>query len=163
MPNELILPITLTIAGAAALMNVWLGLRVSLLRRRLKVSVGDGGQAAVAARMRAHANYTEYTPFFLILLALVELAAGSETWLWLIAILYILGRIAHALGMDREGANPLRVAGISITWLCLLGLAAYAIALSYQDRARPDPMISYAELEARASTPSATKWLVRRS
>ncbi len=151
------LPITLTIAGAAALMNVWLGLRVSLLRRRLKVSVGDGGQAAIATRMRAHANYIEYTPFFLILLALVELAAGSETSLWFVAIIYIVARIAHAFGMDREGANLLRVAGISITWLCLLGLAAYAIVLSYRGRSEPAPAIGYAELDARASTLSATK------
>ena len=151
------LPITLTIAGAAALMNVWLGLRVSLLRRRLKVSVGDGGQDAVATRMRAHSNYVEYTPFFLILLAAVELAAGSGTWLWLVAILYILGRIAHAFGMDRQGANMLRVVGISITWLCLLGLAAYAIVLSYQGRREPSPAVGYAELDARASTLSETK------
>ena len=149
------LPITLTIAGAAALMNVWLGLRVSLLRRQLKVLVGEGGNSAIATRMRAHANFVEYTPFFLILLALVELAAGSATWLWLVAILYILGRIAHAFGMDRDGANLLRVAGISITWLCLIVLAAYAILLSY--RPSQQQAISYAELDARASTLSATK------
>jgi hypothetical protein len=157
------LPITLTIAGAAALMNVWLGLRVSLLRRRLKVSVGDGGESAITARMRAHANYIEYTPFFLILLALVELAAGSDTWLWLVAIIFILGRLAHVFGMDREGANLLRVSGISITWLCLLGLAAYAIVLSYEGRRQAAPVVGYAELDMRASTLSATKWLVRRS
>jgi uncharacterized membrane protein YecN with MAPEG domain len=162
VPNELILPVTLTIAGAAALLNLWLGLRVSLLRRQFKVSVGDGGQPAIATRMRAHANYTEYTPFFLILLAVVELAAGPRIGLWLVAIVYILGRIAHAFGMDRPGGNPLRVAGILVTWVCLLGLAGYAIVLSYQDRARPAG-VSYAELEARASTESATKWLVRRS
>src|SRR3712207_1417931 len=64
------LPITLTIAGAAALMNLWLGLRVSMLRRRHKVSIGDGGNDAVRTRMRAHANFAEYTPIFLILLGL---------------------------------------------------------------------------------------------
>ena len=138
------LPITLTIAGAAAIMNVWLGLRVSLLRRRHGVSIGDGGRPEIGTRMRAHANFVEYTPFFLILLALVELARGSEPWLWLIAILYILGRLAHALGMDRPGANLLRVVGISATWLCLLALAAVALATSYAEQARPK--ISYAAL-----------------
>lgn len=125
------LPITLTIAGAAALLNIWLALRVSLLRRKLKVSIGHGGQTPIAVRMRAHANFIEYAPFFLILLLLIELAHGSQTWLWLVAIAFILGRIAHAFGMDRKGANPLRVIGITITWACLLGLAIYAIATPY--------------------------------
>ncbi|MDP8914540.1 MAG: MAPEG family protein [Pseudomonadota bacterium] len=136
------LPITLTIAGAAAIMNVWLGIRVSLLRRRHGVSIGDGGKTQIATRARAHANYVEYTPFFLVLLALVELARGSEPWLWLVATLFIIGRLAHPLGMDRPGANLLRVAGIAITWLSLLTLAAVALATSYAEQAKPK--VSYA-------------------
>lgn len=143
------LPITLTIAGAAALINIWLGFRVSTFRRRFKVSIGDGGNAAVAARMRAHANYVEYTPFFLILLTLVELARGSESWLWLVAILYILGRLVHPLGLDRPGANLLRVGGIILTWLCLLALAGAAIATSYAHQARPK--VTYAQATTRAA------------
>lgn len=123
----MILPIALTIAGAAALINVWLGWRVSQLRLRHKVSIGDEGNVQVTARMRAHANYAEYTPFFLVLLALVELAVGSPLWLWIVAILYVLARIAHAFGMDRRGTNPLRVGGVLASWLALLGLAGVAI------------------------------------
>lgn len=126
-----ILPITLTIAGAAALLNLWLGLRISRLRRRHGVSIGHGGNSALAVRMRAHANFVEYTPFFLILLLLVELAHGSQAWLWLVAILFVLGRIVHAFGMDRPGANALRIVGMILTWLPLLGLGAYAIATPY--------------------------------
>ena len=37
-----VLTITLTIAGAAALLNLWLGMRVSQLRIRDMVSVGVG-------------------------------------------------------------------------------------------------------------------------
>jgi len=139
MPNALILPITLTIAGAAALINLWLGFRVSQLRWRHKVSIGDGGNSAVETRMRAHANFVEYTPFFLILLALIELARGSETWLWAAAILFILARLAHAFGMDRPAPNALRVAGALVTWLALLGLAAYALYLPYAQRSVPAP------------------------
>jgi uncharacterized protein len=127
----MILPITLTIAGAAALLNIWLGIRVSQLRRHFKVSVGDGGQAPLTTRIRAHANFVEYAPFFLILLALVELAIGSEAWLWGVAILFILGRLLHPFGMERPGGNALRVIGMLATWLPLLGLAIYAISLPY--------------------------------
>jgi uncharacterized protein len=41
-----VLTITLTIAGAAALLNLWLAMRVSQLRIRNKVSIGDGGSPA---------------------------------------------------------------------------------------------------------------------
>jgi uncharacterized protein len=135
------LPITLTIAGACALISLWLGLRVSQLRIRHKVSVGDAGNALVLSRMRAHANFAEYAPLFLILLGLIELARGSETWLWGAAILFILARLAHPFGMDRPAPNPLRTGGALVTWLVLAGLAAYAIALPYMEREAP---ITYA-------------------
>ena len=98
--------------------------------------------------MRAHANFVEYTPFFLILLALIELARGPQQWLWAVSILYILGRLAHAFGMDRKAPNPLRVGGMVVTWAVLLGLAAYALTIPYFDRPRPSP-VSYAEAPAR--------------
>ncbi len=145
------LPITLTIAGAAALLNIWLGLRVSLLRRKLKVSIGHGGKTAIAVRMRAHANFTEYAPFFLILLGLVELAKGTQTWLWLVAILFILGRIAHAFGMDRPTPNPLRVGGIILTWATLIALAGYAITIPYLTPAPTSSSIGIAASEARVT------------
>jgi uncharacterized membrane protein YecN with MAPEG domain len=159
----MMLPITLTIAGAAALMNVWLGLRVSMLRRLHKVSIGDGGRSDVATRMRAHSNFVEYTPFFLILLGLVELARGSANWLWAVAIIFIIGRLLHPFGMDRPGASALRIAGIVITWACLLGLAAYALTLPYVQKGRPLGPAYVALDQARASTLSPTNGLLRRS
>lgn len=129
--TPIILPITLTIAGAAAILHIWLSLRVSALRRPLKIGVGDGGNEMLLKRMRAHANFAENMPIFLILLGLVELAAGASLWLWGAGIVFILARISHALGMDRPGANLLRVAGIALTWLVLLALAVLAIYLAY--------------------------------
>ena len=79
----MILPITLTIAGAAAILHIWLSLRVGRLRRPLKIGVGDGGNEVLLRRMRAHANFAENMPIFLILLGLIELAGGDRTiWLW---------------------------------------------------------------------------------
>jgi uncharacterized membrane protein YecN with MAPEG domain len=131
------LPITLTIAGACALLSIWLALRVSHLRRLRKVSIGDGGDERVATRMRAHANFAEYTPIFLILLAAVELAVGASLWLWGIAILFVLSRLAHPFGMERPAPNFLRIAGTALTWLALLALGAWAIALTYMRSAEP--------------------------
>jgi uncharacterized membrane protein YecN with MAPEG domain len=123
------LEITLIMAAAAALINLWLAVRVGQVRTSEKVSVGDGGNELVTRRMRAHANFVEYTPFFLILLGLVELAWGASIWLWGAAILFILGRIAHPFGMD--GIGKLRMFGTLSTMLVLLGLAIYALVIAY--------------------------------
>jgi uncharacterized protein len=127
----MILPITLSIAGAAALINIWLGWRVGQKRISQKVSIGDGGDPAVVCRMRAHANYAEYTPFVLILIGLIEAAAGTSLWLWAVGAVYLLARIAHAFGMDVQppGRSKLRGVGIMVTMLTLLGLGLYAVAL----------------------------------
>jgi uncharacterized membrane protein YecN with MAPEG domain len=126
-----VLPIALTIAAAAVLLNIWLGMRVMRVRMAHKVLMGDGGVPLLTARMRAQASFIEYAPLFVILLALVELAHGSATWLWLGAILFILGRVAHAFGMDRPAPNPLRAGGMAASMLPMLALAGYALAMPY--------------------------------
>jgi uncharacterized membrane protein YecN with MAPEG domain len=63
MGVAMILPITLSAAGAAALINLWLAIRVGRVRTSEKVLMGDGGNEGVIAAMRAHANFVEYTPF----------------------------------------------------------------------------------------------------
>ena len=128
----MILPITLTIAGAAAILHIWLAVRVSRARRQLKVSVGDGGNEALLRRIRAHGNYVENMPFFLILLGLVELAGGDPRILWGIAIAFVLARITHAFGMDRPSSSGLRVIGMVTSTLLLLGLAGWALSYAYR-------------------------------
>jgi uncharacterized membrane protein YecN with MAPEG domain len=126
----MLLPIALTTTGAAALLNVWLGVRVAQVRMSEKVLTGDAGNARVIARMRAHANYTEYTPMVLILVALVEFAAGSPLWLWAVAALYLVSRVLHPFGMD--GWRLGREIGAGVTLLTLLGLGIYAVYLASQ-------------------------------
>jgi uncharacterized membrane protein YecN with MAPEG domain len=128
----MILPITLTIAGAAAILNIWLAMRVGRLRRALKVNVGDGGDERVLRRMRAHANFAENMPIALILIALIELATGGGLLLWGAGILFVLARIAHPFGMDRPGANAPRGIGIVLTLIVQLGLGLWAILIAYQ-------------------------------
>ncbi|MET0308058.1 MAG: MAPEG family protein, partial [Sphingomonas sp.] len=95
----MLLPVALTTTGAAAVINLWLGVRVSRTRMVEKVSVGDGGNPRLIARMRAQLNFAEYTPIVLILIALIEFGAGSQLWLWAAAALYLLGRLLHPIGM----------------------------------------------------------------
>jgi uncharacterized protein len=124
------LPVSLTFAGAFALINLWLAFRVSAIRMSAKVVVGDGDLPALRARMRAQANFVEYTPFVMILIGLIEIGGGSKTWLWAIGIVYAVGRISHAFGMDKPTMpNPMRAAGALATWIVLLGLAVWAIRI----------------------------------
>lgn len=123
------LPVALVTAGAAALLNFWLGLRISQMRIAEKILVGDGGNLRLIARMRAHLNFAEYAPLVLILIALVELARGTQAWLWGVAFVFIVGRVLHAFGMD--GWRLGRMLGIAATMLTMLGLAAYAVYLGY--------------------------------
>ena len=83
-------------------------------------------------RIRAHGNFAENVPLFLILLGLLEFATGGNLWLWGASILFILARLLHVFGMDRPGANWMRVTGVTISWAALLALGLYAILLAYQ-------------------------------
>jgi uncharacterized protein len=158
-----ILPITITMAGAAALLNLWMAMRIGSLRHKHKVSIGDGGNEALIARMRAQANFIEFTPIFLILLGLIELAEGSMIWLWVVAILYVLARIAHVFGMDRLQGSPLRTAGAAVTMLSTIVLAVYALSIPYRHKSLKTGIIYVSANQAPASTRSPTNGLVLRS
>ena len=126
-----ILTITLTIAGACALIAAWLGFRVGQMRGREKVMTGDGGNEAVMRRMRAQANFVEYAPFVLILMGLIEAAVGPSPWLWVAGIVFIVARLLHPFGMEPSGRMALRGAGIGGTLLVLIGLALWALTIPY--------------------------------
>jgi uncharacterized membrane protein YecN with MAPEG domain len=128
----MILPITMTLAGAAALLTIWLAARVSRVRRQFKVSVGDGGNEALLRRIRAHGNYVETMPLTIILVGLIELAGGDARILWAAAIVYILARILHAFGMDGDHRLRLRVIGMIGGTLVLLGLAGWSLSYAYR-------------------------------
>lgn len=127
-----VLPITLTIAAAAAVLHIWLAGRVSAVRNSQKVSIGDGGNDALIRRMRAHANYGENLPVVLILLALLELAGGDPRILWGAAILFVIARILHAFGMDQRHPSKLRMFGMLGSTFALLILVGYAIFTVYR-------------------------------
>lgn len=136
----MILPVTLVIAAAAGLINLWLALRVTRVRVVDKIMLGDGGVAAMTAKTRAHANFAEYAPTIVILIGLIELARGTSFWLWALGAAFILSRLAHALGMDRPSPNRLRASGATITWVVLLSLSVWALVIGYQAAAtRPAP------------------------
>jgi uncharacterized membrane protein YecN with MAPEG domain len=125
----MILPIALTTTGLSALVNMWLAVRCGQVRSKEKISIGDGGNDLLARRMRAHSNFAEFAPIVLILIGLLELGLGTSTWLWVVAMAFIVGRVLHGIGMD--GQDRLRGIGIMITMLATVGLGLYALAVPH--------------------------------
>jgi uncharacterized protein len=122
---ETILLPTTTFAAiwtGAILFSLTLG--IGLIRKREKISRGDGGDGHFAKRQRGHANGVEQIPITLILLALAELQ-GAPVWLvWSIAISLGLGRSFHAIQFWFKAAPfQLRPLGVVLT------LAAQLMAL----------------------------------
>jgi uncharacterized membrane protein YecN with MAPEG domain len=81
--------------------------------------------------MRAHLNFAENTPLALILVLVLELSGTPPLWLAIAAALYIIGRIAHGIGMDADSGSKARMFGTLMTMLLLLGLAGLAISTGY--------------------------------
>jgi uncharacterized membrane protein YecN with MAPEG domain len=123
--------ITLIFAGVAALVNLWLAIRCGQVRTAEKISHGDGGSVLLQRRMRAHLNFAENTPLALILVLVLELSGTPPLWLAIAAALYIIGRIAHGIGMDADSGSKARMFGTLMTMLLLLGLAGLAISTGY--------------------------------
>lgn len=123
------LPVTLTSAGAAALINLWLAIRIIQIRHAERILTGDGGSPRLLARMRAQMNFVEYTPIVLILIGLIELAQGTRFYLWVVAAVYLLARVLHAFGMD--GWRRGREIGALVTFVVVAGLGLYAAWLGY--------------------------------
>ena len=126
----MILPVTLTVAAVAGLGNLILAYRIVRVRLKGGILLGDGGDAALLARTRAQANFIEYAPFVLILMALIEAAGGGSRWLGIAGGVFVAARVAHAIGMDRPTANPWRAGGALLTWAVLLALSVWGLALA---------------------------------
>jgi uncharacterized membrane protein YecN with MAPEG domain len=126
--------ITLATAGFCGLILFVLSLRVSQARGLAKVSLGDGGDPLLLARMRAQANFTEFVPIILIMFGLIEanLTPGGTGLLLLgiTGVLLILVRIAHAIGMATSVPTLGRKVGAGGTFLILVGTSLTALAVS---------------------------------
>lgn len=86
-------------AGILAILFIILSLRVIQHRRLAKVSLGDGGNALLQRAIRGHANFAEYVPLALLLLAILEISRFSIYVIHVLGIALVIGRILHAYAM----------------------------------------------------------------
>lgn len=120
-------------AGILGLIYIVLSYRVSVVRRREKVSLGDAGNEDLTRVIRAHANFAEYVPISLILMALIAQATTLAWPLHLSGAVLVVARIMHATGLTLvKGKSTGRLLGTLLTWLNLLGLSVMNIILFVQ-------------------------------
>ena len=114
-----------------ALLYAVLGLQVSRLRRGNRVLFGDGDNRELRSAIRAHANFIEYVPLIVLMIALLEMSGTPAARIhWLMGLL-LIARLLHPLGMY-VGPRTLqfqicRVGGITLTWLVLVAAAIMSV------------------------------------
>ena len=112
----------------AALLGVLaaiLAVNVIVNRVRAKVDVGDGGVAALAQAIRAHANFAEHTPIALILVGLVEALGYPGSIAIALGGVLLAARLLSAWGLNSTLRQSFgRQAGAGLTILVMLAAAA---------------------------------------
>lgn len=120
----MLLPATAVTAALLTILYVTLALRVIAMRRSgTGPSMGTGDNERFIRAVRAHANLGEYAPLFLILLGLTEASGVSTLLTGSVGVLFVTGRVLHAVGFGVLGTGPWRTLGMVATNTALLTLA----------------------------------------
>ena len=105
--------------------------RVIGMRGQANVLFGTGGNALLEQRQRVHGNFIENVPTFLVALALIELIVGSTLWVAVLAGVFVVSRLAHAIGLGMSaGVTPGRLAGTLGTMISMVVAAGYLAYLA---------------------------------
>jgi uncharacterized membrane protein YecN with MAPEG domain len=122
-------PVSALYAGLLALLLLVLAARVSLLRSKLNVGMGHGNDASLARAIRVHGNAVEWILPMLALFLIAEIDGASRGFLHVCGATFVVGRIAHAVGLSRTSkASRGRFWGTAASWLVIAALAVWNIA-----------------------------------
>lgn len=131
MPQEHLLQMLAFYAAVLGLTFVGLSILTIRRRRERSISLGTGADDTLQKRARAHANFAEYVPISLILIAGAILCGAAAWFVHASAGLLIAGRLAHA-GAILTGTIPFRVIGMVATFLVIISASTYIVGLTVQ-------------------------------
>ena len=127
------IPLTSLFASIFTIIYLFLSFRIGYFRGspvmklifKMDKTVSD---IKLERNIRAHGNFSEYVPLFIILLFIFEnINLASYNYLLIICLIFSYGRIAHALCFAFYKHNPfLRISGMLCTYL---GLGILSIQL----------------------------------
>ena len=116
--------ITALYASLLAVLFLFLSVRVIGWRRQQRVEIGHGEDVQLLRRMRVHANFAEYAPFTLLLMALAENLGPPHVLVHLVGLTLLAGRTMHAYGLSQTPhILKYRVWGMTLTFAAV-GIAA---------------------------------------
>jgi uncharacterized membrane protein YecN with MAPEG domain len=123
-------------AGILVLWFLVLSVRVIKHRGNTKIFLNDGGNVGMARVIRGHANFAEYVPLALLLMAMLELSHFSIYALHAMGIVLVVARLLHGYALSfSEQFMFGRVAGAALTFLVLLieaVLCLYQAVIAHQ-------------------------------
>ena len=123
------LSITALYAGILSLIMVALAINVTIHRAKLRVPMGDGGNAIMLRMIRLHGNAVEYLPLALLLMAIYEINGGWHSALHAAGIALVVARILQSWNMwSTDIAGFGRISGQSLTWLTIITLTLLNLA-----------------------------------
>ncbi|RCS56980.1 MAPEG family protein [Parvibium lacunae] len=115
-------------AAILALLFIYLSVRTIRTRRSLRISLGHAENAVMLRAIRAHANFSEYVPFALILLFLAENGGANAWFIHILGMMLVIARALHAYGVSREPETfTFRVSGMALTFSVLGFSTAYLL------------------------------------
>lgn len=127
------LDLTSTFASIFTLFYLFLSFRIGYMRGspvmklffKMDKKIPD---LTLQRNIRAHGNFSEYVPIFLILLMIMEAKSlSSFSYLLIICLIFFYGRLAHAICFSFYQFNPyLRISGMLCTYI---GLGMFAIQI----------------------------------
>ena len=124
----IVVPVTALYAGLYTLLLLVFAVRVSRFRMSLKIGLGDGGHPPLARAIRVHGNAVEWGLPLLLLLLVAELNHANHVFLHVCAILFLLARLGHAVGLSgNAGKSKGRFLGAGVSWLVIGVLALWNI------------------------------------
>ncbi len=123
-------------AGLLVLLYLILSIRVIRRRGSGKIPLGDGGNADMLRVIRGHANFAEYVPLALLLMAILELSHFSIYLLHALGLTLLVARLIHGYALSFTQHFMFgRVAGAALTFLVLFVeavLCVYQAILAYR-------------------------------
>ena len=129
------LPLTSTFTSLFTLFYLFLSFRIGYFRgspvMKLIFKMDEEVPASKLDRnIRAHGNFSEYVPIFLVLLVTLEISGNASfSYLLLICLIFAYGRLAHGICFAFYEFNPfLRISGMLCTYLALV---VFAVSLLF--------------------------------
>lgn len=133
------IPIIAAVAGAMLIiLQAVLMILVGMHRVRNRVSLGTGDDPALERKVRRHGNLAENAALFIVMLALAEMTVVPNNVIRIIAIIFVLGRILHAIALSTaagsHGSAPgklfpiFRAIGAFSTFGSFMALGLYILA-----------------------------------